>query len=165
MKGCLLLLLGLVCVLPFTAARAQDKNKFMLTEDEQRVVDLINQERKKENLPPLKVNPVLTQVARAHTANMAMQGKMDHNLDGKSPFDRIKAAGYKYSLAAENLAVGDLPLKDVIQAWMKSKIHRDNILTKDFTETGIGIANGAKDKVYYTQVFADPREETAAANE
>jgi uncharacterized protein YkwD len=146
------------CLIAWTAASAQDQTKFMLTEQEQQLVELVNQERKKLKLPPLKVNPVLCQVARAHAANMARQGKMEHNLDGKTPYDRIKAAGYKYAVAGENLARGNLPLPDVVKAWIESRVHRENIEDGDFSETGIGLAKGDTDKVYYAQVFAQPAE-------
>jgi uncharacterized protein YkwD len=159
MKRCLfpVLLLTLSAMLPFGNVTAQDKTKFMITDDEQNIVDLINQERKKHNLPPLKVIPVLCQVARAHSANMAKQNKMEHELDGKTPYDRIKASGYKYSLAGENLARADVSHDEVMKAWMDSKVHRENILDDEFAETGVGIAKG-KEKVYYTQVFATPRQ-------
>jgi uncharacterized protein YkwD len=160
MKRCLfpMLVLGLSGVLPFGNVAAQDKTKFMLTDDEQNIVDLTNQERKKHHLPALKVNLVLCQVARAHSANMATQNKMEHELDGKTPYDRIKGAGYKYSLAGENLARADVSHEEVMKAWMDSKVHRENILEGEFVETGVGIAKRDKGKVYYTQVFANPRE-------
>jgi uncharacterized protein YkwD len=157
MKHFACVVLGLSCILPLGSVTAQDKTRFMLTDEEQKLVDLVNQERKKHNLPPLKVSPVLCQVARAHSANMVKQGKMDHNLDGKSPYDRIKGAGYKYTLAGENLARGEVELEDVVKAWMNSKIHRENIAEEEYTETGVGIAKADKDRFYYTQVFANPR--------
>jgi uncharacterized protein YkwD len=158
MKCWSLLVLALSCLLPLTGgwAAVQEKSKFTLSADEQKLLQLTNDERKGKNLPPLKANPVLCQVARAHAANMVKQGKMEHNLDGKTPYDRIKGAGYKYALAGENLAVGDASQEEVMKAWMKSKIHRENILDGVFTEIGLGLAADAKGKVYYTQVFGTP---------
>src|SRR5712691_11080652 len=79
------------------------KAKFELSAVEQKILDATNKEREKENLPALKPNPILFEVARAHSANMAKQREMKHELDGKNPTDRIKAAGYEYSYIAENI--------------------------------------------------------------
>jgi uncharacterized protein YkwD len=130
---------------------------FMLTEDESSLLELTNAERRKEGFSFLKPNPVLFEVARAHSANMAKQGKLEHKLDGKSPFERIKAPGYAYTLAAENLARGDVTVAEIVQAWMKSKVHRENILEKEFTETGIGVVRDGMGDTYYTQIFANPQ--------
>jgi uncharacterized protein YkwD len=134
---------------------AQEK-KFMLSEEEQRVIDLTNAERKKKDLPPLKFNQVLCEVARAHSANMAKHTKVEHNLDGKTPYDRIKGAGYRYLVAGENLARADVTIEEVMEAWMASKDHRDNILDPEFIEIGIGLVRDEQN-TYYTQVFAKPR--------
>jgi uncharacterized protein YkwD len=117
-----------------------------------------NAERTKEELPPLKFNPLLGKVARAHSENMARQMKMEHKLDDKTPFDRLDAAGYDFMRAAENIAFGDEDAKlDVImKMWMESKGHRANIMNKDLTEIGIGIARGKDGFLYYTQVFGRP---------
>src|SRR5262249_2860660 len=125
MKRCLVaaaLGLGLAAL-----AIGQEGAGLKLSEEEQTLLDLTNAERKKENLPALRPSPLLFQVARGHSANMAKQGKMDHKLDGKTPYDRIKGAGYKYSLAGENIAVGEVPIERVMKSWMDSKVHRDNI--------------------------------------
>src|SRR5262249_35732049 len=77
-----------------------------LSKDEQRIRDLTNEARAKEKLPPLKVNATLVKVARAHSANMAKQGKMEHVLDDKNPAQRIEKAGYDYRSVGENIAWG-----------------------------------------------------------
>jgi uncharacterized protein YkwD len=159
MYRCMLLILGIACTLPPGSAPAvgQDKDKFMLSKEEQQLLDLTNQERKKAKLPPLKANAVLCKVARAHSANMAKQGKMEHKLDGKDVFARLTAAAYDYAVAGENLARGEDSLEDVVAEWMKSKGHRENILADDFTEIGLGLAKAGNGRIYYTQVFADPQ--------
>jgi uncharacterized protein YkwD len=140
------------------AGPEKEKSTFKVSDDEQAIVDLTNQARTKDKLPPLKANETLFRVARAHSANMAKQQKMEHVLDDKNPSDRIKAGGYKYSYAGENVAAGNgWSLDEVFQCWMDSEPHKKNIMTKEFTEIGIGIARDGQDKFYYTQVFATPR--------
>ena len=100
----------------------------------------------------------ICQLARAHSANMAKQEKMAHELDGKNPADRIKAAGYDYSYIAENIAVSDGESPEgIVKAWMDSKIHKENILNDKYTEIGIGVAKNDKGETYYTQEFGTPR--------
>jgi uncharacterized protein YkwD len=128
-----------------------------LSADEKTILDLTNKAREEKSLPPLTVNPLLTKAARAHSANMAKQEKMDHVLDGKNPGDRVKEAGYKFSWAGENIAVGEnVTVRQVFDGWMNSEHHRDNILKPEYREIGIGIAHNAKGEVYYTQVFGAP---------
>jgi uncharacterized protein YkwD len=139
-------------------ADTRNKPKVKATADEQKLLQLTNQERKKARLPPLKMNLTLVAVARAHSANMARQGKMEHVLDGKAPNRRVTEGGYRWASVAENIATGEgWDLEDVMKDWMSSKIHRDNILARKFTEIGIGIADDGKGNVYFTQVFARPK--------
>jgi uncharacterized protein YkwD len=126
---------------------------------EMKILELTNAERKLKDLPPLKPNPLLFKVAQAHSENMAKQGKMEHKLDGKTPLQRLKAAGYPYNMAFENIGAGDpdVPLEDLMKAWMDSKGHRDNILTNVCTEIGLGVAKDKNWQVYYTQLFGKPK--------
>ena len=129
-----------------------------LSDDEQRILELTNEARAKEKLPPLRPNALLMAAARAHSANMARQGKMEHVLDGKKPGDRVKEAGYRYSWVGENMASTDgAPVAEIFKGWMESKAHREHILSDRFDDIGIGIARNDKGDVYYTQVFASPK--------
>src|SRR5260370_18874606 len=122
------------------------------TAAEKAIVELINMERAKEKLPALKTNVVLTKIARAHSQNMAKTGMLEHVLDGKNPTDRVKASGYRLALCGENIALteGQYTPAEVVQGWMDSKLHRENILNSRFTETGLGIVTNAKGEAYYT---------------
>jgi uncharacterized protein YkwD len=127
-----------------------------LSEVEKGILELINKERAKENLPPFQPNPRLFQAARSHSANMARQNKMDHILDGKDPVARIKEAGYLHSWAGENIAYGARTPAEVVQLWMESPPHKANILNRKYTEIGIGMVESADGVPYYTQVFGAP---------
>jgi uncharacterized protein YkwD len=141
------------------AADPPEPAKVKLSETEQKILDLTNQARAKEKLPPLQPNALLFDAARGHSANMARKGEMNHVLDGKEPKDRIKATGYRYSVAGENIGEAEganLPAQ-IFDDWMNSKLHRANILDREFTEIGIGYARNDKGEWYYTQVFARPK--------
>jgi uncharacterized protein YkwD len=141
--------------LPLALADGKDDSKdIKLSEDEQTIFDLTNKAREEEKLPPLKLNPLLTRIARAHSANMAKQGKLSHELDGKNPSQRMKDAGYAASWGGENVADNDGDTAtSTFQMWMESKAHKENILKDKYKEIGVGVARNAKGKVYYTQVF------------
>jgi uncharacterized protein YkwD len=155
----LLVLVGLVA--PFVGA--DDKKgspKFEMSKDEKTLLDSINEERAKKKLPALRPHPLLFEAARKHSANMAKQRKMEHELDGKRPPQRVEATGYNWGKVSENLAVsegGTPPLTEIVKSWMESKTHRENLLSKDVNETGLGIGRNDKGEIYYTQVFARQR--------
>jgi uncharacterized protein YkwD len=147
-----------VCLGGFCLADAKDKSDFKLSEDEQAIVDLTNKARADKKLPALKPNEALCKAARAHSANMARQQKMEHVLDDKNPSDRVKAAGYRSSFVGENIAAGNgWSPEQVFQVWMDSEPHKKNILTKEYKEIGVGIARDNQNKLYYTQVFGTSR--------
>jgi uncharacterized protein YkwD len=138
----------------------KEGTKFEMTKEEQKLLELTNKQRAKEKLPPLRANPVLFQVARRHSANMAKQSKLEHVLDGKNPAQRVLGAGYDYGKVAENIAMSDMPgapLTAIMKGWMESKLHRDNLLNDRVSEIGLGIAKNDKGEQYYTQIFARPR--------
>ena len=83
----------------------------------------------------------------------------DPSPDGRTPFDRMTAAGYRYSTAAENIAAGQRTPQDVMTAWMNSPGHRANILNCALRQIGVGYATGSSSQygVYWTQDFGTPR--------
>jgi uncharacterized protein YkwD len=136
----------------------KEADKTEATATEKAIVELIDAERAKEKRPPLKIHAVLTKVARAHSEHMGKTGMLEHVLDGKNPMDRVKAAGYRFALCGENIALteGMYTPAEVVQGWMESKLHRENIMNSRFAETGLGIATNGKGETYYTQVFTTP---------
>jgi len=73
-----------------------------------------------------------------------------------SPFDMMKSFGLRFSAAAENIAYGQRTAKEVVNAWMNSPGHRANILSRSYTETGVGAAKKANGTLYWTQMFMKP---------
>lgn len=140
-----------------TSTPSGEQPKFELSSVEQKILELTNEARAKEKLPPLKPNALLCQAARAHSANMARQGKMEHELDGQKPSQRVDATGYTWASTGENIAYGlNTPVETIFKGWMDSQGHRENILNEKFEEIGIGLAKN-RNEVYYTQVFGRPR--------
>ncbi|MFE7082437.1 CAP domain-containing protein [Priestia megaterium] len=138
------------------AQQSENTDKAEQTKDasqfEQKVVDLVNQEREKQGLKPLTLNKKLSDVARTKSKDMMDKGYFDHNSPTYgSPFDMMKQFGIEYTTAGENIAKGQQSPEDVMNAWMNSDGHRKNILNPDFTEIGVGYVKG--DTTYWTQQF------------
>ena len=70
-----------------------------------------------------------------------------------SAFDMMKQFGISYRTAGENIAMGQTTPNKVMEGWMKSPGHRDNILKPDFKQLGVGIAKNSKGELYCTQMF------------
>jgi uncharacterized protein YkwD len=119
---------------------------------ENEVVRLTNVERAKAGCGPLKHDARLRAAAYAHSADMSAKNYFDHtSKDGRSFADRITAAGYTWRAAAENIAKGYGTAQAVVQGWMNSPGHRQNILNCTYTDIGVGyVAAGGP---YWTQDF------------
>ncbi|GGU97744.1 hypothetical protein GCM10010182_12590 [Actinomadura cremea] len=117
-----------------------------------RVVALVNGERAKQGCGPVRSNAALARAAQGHSADMAARGYFDHTSpDGKSPGDRITAAGYRWSAYGENIAKGQSGPESVMSSWMNSPGHRANILNCTFDEIGVGVVTSGGP--YWTQAF------------
>ena len=108
-----------------------------------KLYQLTNEQRQKNNLPLLSLNSALSLAAQRKAENMLAENYWSHySPDGKTPWDYILGAGYKYEYAGENLAKNFLFSNGVIDAWMNSATHRDNLLKRNYTEVGYAIVNG-----------------------
>ena len=76
--------------------------------------------------------------------------------NGSSPWDRIKLAGYVYTNAAENIAAGQTTALAVVNGWMASTGHCNNIMNPVLKEVGVGYNPGGTYGHYWTQDFGKP---------
>ena len=117
------------------------------------VLRLVNVERKKAGCSAVHGNSALERAARGHSQDMAKNNYFSHtSLDGRSPWDRIRAQGYAYG-SGENIAAGQRTAAAVMDAWMHSSGHRANILKCSNKALGVGIGHGGKYGIYWTQDF------------
>lgn len=121
---------------------------------------LTNEERSQKDIPVLQRNSLLDQAAQMKAQDMAANGYYAHvSPEGVTPMHWVEKAGYKYLIIGENLVVNRTDAGQVVDAFMGSPGHRANILRSDFTEIGIGVANGiykGKDATFTVQIFAAP---------
>lgn len=130
------------------------------------VIALTNVERGKVGDGALAENTLLDRAAQAKADDMALKGYFSHTgPDGKEPWAWISEAGYTYRYAGENLAVRFDQSSDVVNAWMASPTHRANIVKPQYTEIGIGVAQGSFEgspATFIVQYFGTPQEAAAA---
>ena len=133
---------------------------------EQTTVDLINEERRKANLPRLERHFALDRIAQERSRDMATRAYFSHEDPdgGMLPLERLLIANdIQYGLAGENIAyflgpkvIDELPRRSV-DNWMNSPGHRDNIMEIEYNATGFGIASAETEEGtvwYLTQIFA-----------
>lgn len=129
-----------------------------------RVVERTNYYRTQHGCPPITPNEKLHAAAQRHSDDMAENDFFGHTgSDGTSAGDRIDQAGYAWLAWAENVAAGYPTPEAVVDAWMASEGHRDNILRCYMEDIGVGYRHLENDtgdvtyRHYWTQVFAVPQ--------
>ena len=123
-----------------------------ISNTEREVVRLVNIERQKAGLAPLKIDSKLCQIAKLKSEDMKKKGYFSHTSPTYgTPFDMLKQFNVTYKTAGENIAKGQKDAKAVVDAWMNSPGHRKNILSKSFTHIGVGNVKGSSN--YWTQLF------------
>lgn len=108
------------------------------------IISQTNLQRAQNNLPPLSIDQQLTAMAEAKVDDMFVRQYFAHESPtGESPGDLAEAVGYKYAMVGENLALGNYKDDEVlVEAWMNSPGHRDNILHPKYSEIGVAIKRG-----------------------
>lgn len=115
------------------------------------LVDLHNEERKRKNKPILESNAKLMRYAQDWAINMAEKGSMYH-----SKMSNISTLGF--SIVAENIAYGQKTEQSVMDTWMRSYGHRNNILNGKFNSIGAGYYYSQKDIIYWCVCFGKTKD-------
>jgi len=119
------------------------------------VVNLVNEERKKAGLPALKQDLALNQLAIIKAQDMIQRKYFDHYSPYYGyPWDMATLFDYEFTRFGENIGRNFKRPKDVVNAWMASKEHRDNILKDSYTYIGVGIKADANGNYYWVQLFS-----------
>lgn len=147
---------GLLLLMPLTAWLTPD----LLSEQSVKIIELTNKIRAGIGVPALKENSILNHAAYNKAQDMLIRQYFSHvGPDNKKLSDWMKTAGYGFSVAGENLAMGFSSAEDVVNAWVASKTHYANLIDNDFTEIGVGMASGLYEKNETTlvaQYFGTP---------
>lgn len=134
---------------------------------------LVNEDRRAAGMAPLVGSAPLAEAAQQHAEDMAARGYLAHvSPTGNTAFDRyVAAGGDRWQAVAENIGLcgncGPTPdadgLRRIHAGWIRSAAHRDNILARDLTQFGFGIAADDAGKVYAVEMFAGPSDEPSGA--
>jgi len=120
---------------------------------EKTAFDLLNADRVKNGLKPLKLNSQLSALGGNYAQDMINRNFFAHeNPEGQTPFDRMQKAGISYVTAGENIAINS-NVNTAEVAFMNSSGHRDNILNTTYTEVGIGVRYDATGSAHVVQEF------------
>jgi uncharacterized protein YkwD len=105
------------------------------------IVRVMNSVRAANGVPALRIGSSLTRAARAHSVDMARRDYFDHG-----PFvQRLRRFGIRAPYVGENLAYGTRPLSAgaIVQMWIASPPHRQNLLDRSFRRIGVGVAGSS----------------------
>ena len=121
----------------------QDQSQVILLQN--KIIKETNDQRMQNgNLPVLKENERLNQAAWAKATDMFQKQYFDHiSPIGVGPGDLVQMHGYQYIITGENLILGNFASeKEIVQRWMDSPGHRENILNSRYTEIGVAVIKG-----------------------
>ena len=136
-------ILAIVIVLALPVVASAQPSIGALPTPEQIVAEM-NRERSAHGLAPLRLNERLNLAATDRIKDMFAKRYFDHVApDGLDPFSWVEQRGYDYRSIGENIAIGYQTAATIVEGWMTSPGHRQNILEKKYEEVGIAIAAGS----------------------
>lgn len=125
---------------------------------------LINKERKKAGLDPLKIDSKLNAAAMQRAAECAVY--FSHTRpSGEDCFSVLSEYGVSASYIGENISAGQDSAASVMESWMDSDDHRDNILNENYTAVGLGCYLQYGGVPCWVQIFTDGSGDSAAQPE
>ncbi|WP_461128402.1 CAP domain-containing protein [Spirosoma aerophilum] len=127
-----------------------------LVREKEAIIEATNQQRVRKRLPALKPDEKLMLAAQQYAELMAAKDQLSHTLNGMGLDDKAKRVGYSFRQIRENITMNTRLDGQfvVVGQWMESKGHRQNLLFKDLTDIGVGIAGPSKqNRYYYCQLF------------
>lgn len=129
----------------------EEVSSINLTNDESTLLTLINEERKKNNLPELQIDENLQNVARLKAQDLVDNNYFSHTSPTYgTPFEMLKSNNITYKTASENIA-GNSDISSALKSWLNSDSHNANILSNDYNYTGIGVV----DSIAYGKIIVE----------
>ncbi|MCL4437454.1 CAP domain-containing protein [Patescibacteria group bacterium] len=127
----------------------------------QELLLITNQRRQELGLKPLELNEKLSEAASLKAVDMFSKNYWAHNApDGTTPWVFIKKESYDYLYAGENLARGFSTSDEVVDGWMGSAKHRENMLSKNYQDVGFAVVKGSllgEDTVLVVEMFGSEK--------
>ncbi|HNX42352.1 MAG TPA: CAP domain-containing protein [Candidatus Aminicenantes bacterium] len=144
--------LSFLLFLPLAACSLPD---IPLGEISEKTFALVNAERTKAGLPPLKKENRLERIALRHSEKMASEGRLSHRFpDYPELRERLFAEGLTFTAFAENVALSsERSPERVHQGFMDSPSHRANLLNPSYNAIGVGVSLDGEGDLYITEIF------------
>lgn len=144
-----------VCRVIVKAKSGKKGNNNVADSYAKKVLQLVNKEREKVGVAPLQLDASLCLVAGIRAKEITEV--FDHTRpNGSTCFSILKENHVSFHAAGENIAAGQATPKEVVDGWMNSQGHRENILSEDFHKLGVGyVKTGSGYKHYWVQMFTD----------
>ncbi len=122
----------------------------------ERLLELHNQRRSEQKLPPLSIAEKLNEAARIQAQYMVESGNLTHQgPNGSNAADRVRRLKYPFQNIGENVAFGQETAENAMQSWMESNEHRENILGH-YEEMGAARLKDEEGRAYWCVVFGTP---------
>ena len=114
----------------------------------------INALRSSVGAAPLALCAPITRAAQGYADAMAASRRFDHvGADGSQPWDRMRAEGYRWSRASENIAKGQPDVAAVMAAWIASPGHYRNLVDPAVRHVGLGLTLDGAGTHWWVQEF------------
>jgi uncharacterized YkwD family protein/spore coat assembly protein SafA len=121
---------------------------------EQEVIRLVNEERTRIGRKALTENDKLSNVARIKSQDFINNNYFSHNSPTYgSPSEMLRRFNIPFTAIAENIGQGQQSAREVMNDWMNSTMHRNNILNSTYNQIGVGVARDENGRLYWTQIF------------
>ncbi len=145
----------IVILLIAPSCTTDESNEILLAtyeapEMENKIFTEVNSLRTSKGQPKLIFDETVRGIAREHSVSMLKNGELSHQNFGKRSNYILDNNSAKKT--AENVDYGYTSAKTVVQAWIESIHHSENLFG-DFSHTGIGVVKGEDGKHYFTQIF------------
>lgn len=119
----------------------------------EKVIALVNSYRSQNGLSSVTYDATLAKAANVRAKELV--SSFSHTRpNGTRCFTAFDEAGVSYRGAGENIAMGQSSAEEVMNDWMKSEGHRENILNANFTKIAVGVYEDSDGRLYWAQEFA-----------
>jgi uncharacterized protein YkwD len=126
-------------------------------EERTRVLELVNEERAKLGLSPLKTASIQSVNEGTMLRATEIIESFSHTRPNGERFIDTPGIAGTFTRAGENIAWGQTSPEQVMDSWMNSQGHKDNILDENFTELAVGVSRGSDGRWYWVQILVKPR--------
>ena len=118
------------------------------------VLRLVNIERSKAGLPAFTTAPALREAANIRAKEL--ETLFDHKRpDGSQYYTALEECSVSYSPSGENIASGHTSPEHVVNGWMNSPGHKENILRDSFGKMGVGVHKTEDGSLTWVQLFTN----------